>query len=155
VFAPCLHAATCPALAHEGDWCHEDLEIDLPAWLVAPARAAGLRWQGLTFSYLVLKNDVGPAAARRLRVISAPIVTKGKIEAFLCGDLGEAHGGGGRIRAVRLDRDRGGDNAAWDELMRGDVLEIEPPPAPASTGGSPRIAKTARVMRIDGGEPRR
>ncbi|MDB4992697.1 MAG: Methyltransferase [Myxococcaceae bacterium] len=155
VFAPCLHAATCPALAHEGDWCHEDLEIDLPPWLVAPARAAGLRWQGLTFSYLVLKHEAGPSTARRLRVISAPIVTKGKIEAFLCGDLGEAHGGGGRLRAVRLDRDRADDNAAWDALAKGDVLEIEPAPAPAATGGSPRIGKTARVMRIDVAERRK
>jgi hypothetical protein len=155
VFAPCLHAATCPALAHEGDWCHEDLEVDLPPWLVAPARAAGLRWQGLTFSYLVLKHEDGPATPRRLRVISAPIVSKGKIEAFLCGDLGDAHGGGGRIRAVRLDRDRADENAAWDDLARGDVLEIEPPPALAATGGSPRIAKGARVMRIDVREPRR
>ena len=33
LFAPCLHAASCPALAHPGDWCHEDLAVDLPAWL--------------------------------------------------------------------------------------------------------------------------
>ena len=25
IFAPCLHAAPCPALARESDWCHEDL----------------------------------------------------------------------------------------------------------------------------------
>ena len=29
VFAPCLHAAPCPALARETDWCHEDLDVDL------------------------------------------------------------------------------------------------------------------------------
>src|SRR5215472_6890137 len=57
VFAPCLHADRCPALTREGDWCHEDLDVDLPPWLVPVARAAGLRWQRLTFSYLVLRRD--------------------------------------------------------------------------------------------------
>src|SRR5258708_1037010 len=39
VLAPCTHAFPCPALATEGDWCHEDLSVDLPAWLVPVARA--------------------------------------------------------------------------------------------------------------------
>lgn len=165
-------------LANEGDWCHEDLAIDLPPWLVAVARAAGLRWQGLTFSYLVLQPALAPSSAtvaaadrtpaaseaapadaatgpRRLRVISGPIVSKGKIEAYLCGDFGPAHGGGGQVRAVRLDRDRGAESAAWDDIARGDVLAIDPAPAPAASGGSPRLGKEARVTRIDVGEPRR
>src|SRR5688500_10882299 len=54
VFAPCLHAEACPALVKEEDWCHEDVAVDLPKWLVPLARAAGLRFQGLTFSHLVL-----------------------------------------------------------------------------------------------------
>ena len=41
LFAPCLHRAACPALATKGDWCHEDLPLDLPEWLVPLARAAG------------------------------------------------------------------------------------------------------------------
>lgn len=57
VFAPCLHAEGCPMLATEGEWCHEDLPVDLPPWVVPLARAAGLRWQRLTFSYLVLRRD--------------------------------------------------------------------------------------------------
>ena len=44
-------------LATEGDWCHEDLPIDLPPWVAPLARAAGLRWQRLTFSYLALRRD--------------------------------------------------------------------------------------------------
>ena len=28
-------------LAREGDWCHEDLPVDLPPWLVPVARADG------------------------------------------------------------------------------------------------------------------
>src|SRR5579883_2748647 len=86
IFAPCLHAAGCPALAAETDWCHEDLPVDLPRWLAPVARAAGLRRQGLTYSYLVMRKDglrladvaaVGRRGAS-LRVVSEAFRTKGK-----------------------------------------------------------------------------
>jgi hypothetical protein len=137
VFAPCLHHAPCPALERETDWCHEDVPVDLPAWLVPVARAAGLRREGLTFSYLVLRKDgVRPGcavplapSATRLRVVSGAIASKGKIEAFLCGEL-ESAGRRvvGRARTMRLDRDASPANAAWDRLGRGDVLTIDPAP---------------------------
>ena len=133
VFAPCLHAAPCPALADEDAWCHEDLPVDLPPELVPLARAAGLRWQGLTFAYLVLRKDGrtlrGATLARAsVRVVSSPIDTKGKRELWLCGDFAQ----GGELvplrrKLARLDRDaaKGGD--AWTEAERGDVLATEPP----------------------------
>ena len=95
VFAPCLHAETCPALAVEGDWCHEDLDVDVPPWLVPVARAAGLRWEGLTFSYLVLRRDSRTLARAvseglsTVRVVSGMLRTKGKRELYLCGQLGD------------------------------------------------------------------
>lgn len=134
VFAPCLHAKSCPVLAGEGDWCHEDLPVDLPSWLVPLARAAGLRWQGLTFSYLVLRRDerrlvaeldhAGAAPRRHLRVISEVMRTKGKAEIFACTAEGE------RLRMRRLDRDATDEGpgaaatAAWSQLGRGDVVTI-------------------------------
>jgi hypothetical protein len=137
VFAPCLHHAPCPALERETDWCHEDVPVDLPAWLVPVARAAGLRREGLTFSYVVLRNDgvrLGGAlplapSATRLRVVSGAIPSKGKVEAFLCGEL-ESAGSRvvGRARTMRLDRDASLANAAWDHLGRGDVFSIDPAP---------------------------
>jgi hypothetical protein len=137
VFAPCLHGAPCPALAREADWCHEDLPVDVPPWLVPIARAAGLRREGLTFSYLVLRKDgarvadalQAPAGGARLRVVSDVLRTKGKREVFLCGELSS---GGlrvpGRARTMRLDRDAREGNAAWERLSRGDVLAIRPAP---------------------------
>ncbi|MFO0678127.1 MAG: small ribosomal subunit Rsm22 family protein [Polyangiaceae bacterium] len=92
VFAPCLHEGPCPMLANPDDWCHEDLDVDLPESVAPLARAAGLRFQGLTFSYLVLRRDGlssrNAAAAGALRVVSKPFVTKGKREAVLCGERG-------------------------------------------------------------------
>ncbi len=124
IFAPCLHAAPCPMLAREGDWCHEDLPIDLPPPVAALARAAGLRWQRVTFSYLVLRRDGATlrdavASPGALRVVSGPIDTKGKRELFLCGES--------LLRRIaRLDRDEPRDGA-WSNASRGDVLAFSPP----------------------------
>jgi len=142
VFAPCLHEAPCPALATHGDWCHEDRSIDLPDWLRPVARAAGLRWEGLTFSYLVLKKEdrrlirALPGGGVRLRVVSDRIVTKGKSEVLLCGEDGL------RPKVTRLDRSRSEANARWDRLHRGDLIAIDPPPAP-------RVESENRVLSID------
>jgi ribosomal protein RSM22 (predicted rRNA methylase) len=158
VFAPCLHAAPCPALARDSDWCHEDLPVDLPHWLAPVARAAGLRREGLTLSYLVLRKDgvrlidalAAPPDAVRLRIVSDPIRSKGKREMFVCGELA---GGStddlsraivpARVRATRLDRDTSSCNATWQELMRGDTVVIDP----ALGLHAPRIAAATKVYR--------
>jgi SAM-dependent methyltransferase len=159
VFAPCMHGGPCPVLAHESDWCHEDLPVDLPRWLVPVARAAGLRREGLTFSYLVVRKDGVrlaqsiPAAAVRLRVVSELIRTKGKREAFVCGELaadGEGRSVAARVRATRLDRSASAFNAPWAELRRGDVIGVDPA-LPLST---PRISSDSRVTPSDDTESR-
>jgi hypothetical protein len=143
VFAPCLHDAPCPALRRETDWCHEDLAVDLPAWLVPVSRVAGLRHEGLTFSYLVLCRDRGRLidgipknpGAGRLRVVSDVIRSKGKREVFMCGEFEngphEAHEGivCDRVRVMRLDRDEHAVNDAFSTLHRGDVVVVDPAPA--------------------------
>ncbi len=149
VFAPCVHEAPCPALAAEGAWCHEDLDVDLPPWLREVAALAGLRWQGLTFSYLVLRKDgrslreCAPSAAL-VRMVSEPIVTKGKREAFVCGDI---EAGGEllpmRVRIRRLDRHESATNRDWDLAARGDLLACEPP----LLRDRPTLARDASVRR--------
>lgn len=135
IFAPCLHSEACPMLARDEDWCSEDLPIDLPEWLAAIARGAGLRWQGSTFSYLVLRKDDLSLAAfskahdARFRVVSDRIETKGKTEFYLCGTT--KHGEEsrtGKIRVTRLDRHETPENHAWDDVARGSVIAIDPPP---------------------------
>jgi ribosomal protein RSM22 (predicted rRNA methylase) len=164
VVAPCLHAAACPMLATETDWCHEDLPVDLPAWLVPLARAAGLRWQGLTFSYLVLgapsanaplqTRSEGPQ--RRFRAVSDLLRSKGKVELDAC----DEHGVLQRIR--RLDRDAGSEQGlAFDKLRRGDVVTLtalgesrgggEGEAQPVDDRG--RLARDTHVA-VDGGSSR-
>lgn len=145
VFAPCLHDAACPMLVRDRDWCHEDLPIDLPNWLVAIARQAGLRWQGLTLSYLVLRRDdqtlasaLGYQPARAsdqlVRLVSGIKRTKGRREVDLCGYAPESSEGSGAVmpteallRVDRLDRARSEPNAAFDDACRGDVWRVRPP----------------------------
>lgn len=143
VHAPCLHSKPCPALAAEGDWCHEDLaDIDLPDWVTPIARAAGLRWQGLTFSYLVLRKDPKhrpPAIGIRFRVTSDLLRSKGKVELYACCESGE------RPRIRRLERE----GSELDELERGDVVTLSTtaadgaPAAPIDDRG--RIAKHVAI----------
>jgi hypothetical protein len=76
-------------------------------------------------------------------MVSEPIVTKGKREAFVCGELErEGQPVVGRVRARRLDRDETPENRSWDEARRGHVLSIEPRLAI----DAPRIGPGARVV---------
>jgi len=85
-------------------------------------RRIGLRKDALKFSYLVLRKDgrsladvCGPDA---FRVVSEPLVSKGKRELYLCGREG-------RRRAMRLDKDAAPGNRPFDQLLRGDVVRCE------------------------------
>ena len=122
VFAPCLHARPCPTLLVPDAWCHEDLAVDLPSWVVPLARAAGLRWQGLTFSYLVLRRDgntMSAAAPYRFRAVSELLRSKGKAELFVCTEQGN------RERIRRLERDDGKEHGVlFETLRRGDVVGL-------------------------------
>lgn len=144
IFAPCLHNLACPMMANEHDWCHEDLAIDLPDWLIPIARSAGLRYQGLTFSYLVLRRDrrtlrtLVPSA--EWRAVDLPKKTKGKLEIKLCGESSTPS----LLRAMRLDRERSESNEEWGKVQRGDLLQISPPPA---TSG--RLSPDALVERVE------
>lgn len=132
VLAPCLHHGQCPLLVREGDWCHEDVPVDLPDFLVPIAKKAGLRWEGLTFSYLIV-SPRPPRLADRLptepreRVVSSLLITKGKREVIVCGDPlrddpENPHG----ARIGRLDRARTEHNETFDTLGRGDIITVGP-----------------------------
>jgi ribosomal protein RSM22 (predicted rRNA methylase) len=161
VFAPCLHAERCPVLLTEGDWCHEDLPVDLPTWLVPLARAAGLRFQRLTFTYLVLRRDgqrlvaqldharAGATPQVHLRVISELMRSKGKAEVFGCTS------DGARLRLRRLDRDAVDEgpgaaaSAAWAAVGRGDVLTVHAGSGDDADGAKDAAAAAEKAAPID------
>jgi SAM-dependent methyltransferase len=164
--APCLHREACPLLGRDGDWCHEDLAVDLPTRLQPVAKAAGLRWQGLTFSYLVVGPGGASAASaassaatleaqlrsrgagRIERAVSEPLVSKGKRELVLCGDpLREdadptygAHG----LKVGRLDREASDTNEPFADAARGDVIALHDP-----LDEKGRVHRDHRVERVE------
>ena len=145
VFAPCLRrSAPCPMLASERDWCHEERPAELPERTRLIARISGVRRESLKWSYLTLRRDgrslrdAHPAATER--VVSTRLVSKGREEAFVCGEHG-------RLRVLRNRRDRSEANAGFDEVERGALLCCEPPLDPAR----PRVGAETRVVRWDPG----
>lgn len=144
LFAPCLHSDACPALLLETDWCHEDRPVDLPEYLVPVAKNAGLRWEGLTFSFLVLRLEEGsaarllPAGTLRKRVVSDVRKTKGKNEVSLCGDV---EGDQRRLRYLRLDREATPENEAFVQARRGDLVAL--------SGDRSRAGRIGPETRVD------
>ncbi len=114
---PCTHRAACPLLARERDWCHAELPLALPDALVPVAREAGLRFEGLSYAALALRN--GPHGQRDPRLatlVGGPIRTKGKVELHLC------HTGG----MTRVDwLSRHGEPPA--EMQRGGCVRADRP----------------------------
>lgn len=121
VVAPCAHDGPCPLLRRDADWCHDDVPVDLPPWLQPVARAARLRWQGLTYARLVLAP--APVPRPTFRVVAGPRDSRGRKERLLCGELD----GASLTWVDRLDKHASAENAAFAALSRGDGVELEPP----------------------------
>ncbi len=122
IYAPCLCHRTCAALANPRDWCHEDLPWNPPVVIEELDRLTGLRKDSLKFSYLVVRKDRRSLAnvhdENCFRIVSEPLVTKGKIDFFLCGH--EC-----RRLATRLDKDETPLNDTFRMLRRGDVARFD------------------------------
>jgi SAM-dependent methyltransferase len=135
VLAPCLFQGPCPALARDRDWCHASAP-----WTAdqAGSRAGQSR---VDHSYLVLARAGEASRERRLfRVVSDPIVEKGRLRLWGCGPAG-------RHPLVRLDRDRTPTNQGFDEAARGDLLIAADT---ERAGDGLRIVSTSRVERRRG-----
>lgn len=152
VFAPCTHAKPCPLLARKRDWCHERQPDALPKRLRPIAAQAGLRDEGLTYSYLTLTrrarnigelaqtNDGDGRSPRALRGVSGPLTSKGKVELDVCGE-------GGLQRLMQLQRKPVAPEEDLTLLGRGTVLSL------AEEAGQPPSVQAPR-RRLQGGELR-
>ena len=125
VYSPCLMNENCPALVNPKDWCHEDVPWEPPAVIQDIDELAGLRKDSLKFSYMVVRKDGLSLAdvygADAFRVVSEPLVSKGKIEFYLCGK-------GGRRLTMRLDKDKSPANDDHARLRQGNRAVFHPPP---------------------------
>jgi hypothetical protein len=112
VIAPCLWQGPCPALARERDWCHDAAPAE-------PTSVGGKRSARVDFSYLALRREPAPANddLTLFRIVSDPLVEKGRLRLFGCGPAG-------RNALVRLDRHHSLANQAFDDLARGDLAHI-------------------------------
>ncbi len=122
LYAPCLCHAACPALANPKDWCHEDLPWDEPELIQELDKLTGLRKDSLKFSCLVVRKDgkslLDLYGENAFRVVSEPLVSKGKIEFYICGEAG-------RKLITRQDKDETQGNDVFGTLRRGDVVGFE------------------------------
>ncbi|MEZ4403441.1 MAG: small ribosomal subunit Rsm22 family protein [Kofleriaceae bacterium] len=138
VLAPCTRrAAPCPALADERDWCHDHRPAELPPRTRQLATVTGLRDGDAKLAFLALaRPGAAPPPPPAWRVIDDPRGQKGKHELTACGAPGWVP-----VRLLR--RHRSLDNRGFERCRRGDLLAIEPPPAPDATPAD--LTSTTRV----------
>ncbi len=139
---PCPHAAPCPALARARDFCHEARHVALPEWFGPLAAKAGLSDTRMRFSYLVYQGKRDEPQRPPLRIISHPIVDKGRLRYFACG-------AGGLVELMRQDKHRNAHNAAFDTLGRGALVRVESASAqPATAANAPQRLKLGPEDRL-------
>ncbi len=122
IYSPCLINKDCPVLENPKDWCHEDIPWNPPELIKSIDALTGLRKDSVKFSYLVIRKDTLSLTdihgEHSVRVVSEPLISKGKIEFYVCGSMG-------RRLIVRLDKDRSGLNKAFEEMKRGDIVILK------------------------------
>ena len=121
IYSPCLIDEPCPALLNPKDWCHEDIPWIPPVIIKELDKLTGLRKDSLKFSYLVLRKDklslTDVLEKNSYRIVSEPLVSKGKLEFYICGI-------GGRRLITMLDKDKTPSNMQFQKLQRGDIVSF-------------------------------
>jgi ribosomal protein RSM22 (predicted rRNA methylase) len=124
IYSPCLSNAPCGALDSAKDWCHEADEWEAPEIVSKLDRLTGFNKSRLNYSYLVLRKDglslsdiFMKSKGEALKVVSDLMKEKGKLKLFVCGKKG-------RTLLERLDRDRSESNMVFENLKRGEIVEV-------------------------------
>ena len=122
VLAPCLNESPCPMLAaNERDWCHFYVEWDCPKLIERIDCLTGLDHRYIKMAYLMLAREGsgnGGRVSKEFRVVSSPLVSKGKRELLLCGSDGKL------VRAMRQDKHASEANRGFELARRGDVVSF-------------------------------
>ena len=138
VVAPCFWTGACPALANPRDWCHDAVADGAHGG----DGAAGNR--RVDFSYLVLRDRWKRIPGQlRYRVVSDPLPEKGRLKLYACGPTG-------RDPFIRLDRHESPANAAFADLVRGDIARIS---NPTEAKDGMRVEAQTAVTRLSSPRP--
>lgn len=141
VVAPCPHQHACPMLATPKHWCHEVRRLPVAPMVDAVQRLTKRRDERTKYSFTVLAPGLAPTTATTSisvdvshgqgghptaepsmplegRIVSDPIVTRGKTERVICTT------GGALVQLRLLDRERTEANGALATLERGRLVTI-------------------------------
>jgi len=121
VIAPCLHRQGCPMRKQNGrDWCHFYLEWERPEIIKQLDELTGLDRRHLKMAYFIFVSALRSRVpgVSQYRVVSSPLISKGKRELILCSRDGELK------RIMRVDRDASEENAHFESAMRGDIVKM-------------------------------
>lgn len=118
VIAPCLHQKNCPMLkANRRDWCHFYIEWKCPQLIRKVDAQVGNRHDYLKMAYMIFGNRPrGNDGEKIWRVVSSPLISKGKREFLLCGNNGHLE------KVARLNKHKSPENSAFDGMKRGDIV---------------------------------
>lgn len=142
IVGPCTGLGACPLLQRPRDWCHEDLDVDLPDSLQPIARKAGLRYQGLSFSYLTLTRKT-VATEPFSRVVGGPIESKGQTEWHLCHPNADTRTLS--LVTLRLNRREREDHPLAHDLRRGGEVTFQ---ANDASLAAQRLGRDATLERV-------
>ena len=123
ISAPCLHQKNCPMLAaNPRDWCHFYIDWKCPQIIRQVDQLIGNKHDYLKMAYMILAISTPPQPSPykwegAWRVVSSPLMSKGKREVILCGDCGFLK------KIDRLNKDRSDTNKSFDHIRRGDIIE--------------------------------
>ena len=142
LYAPCLTEGPCPALIRPKDWCHADVPWEPPELVRDIDRLTGLRKDSLKFSYMIFQKERASLTdlyGDSFRVVSEPLVSKGKMEFYVCGREG-------RRLVTRLNKDHSVSNEPFEKLKRWDIVQFT---GIADEAGRLRILKEPEVILLN------
>ena len=141
IVAPCVRQGPCPALVLERDWCHAGIRFQAPAVLQSIGRGVGIDATDLRFTYLLFQKDdapMGHPGDEPFRVVSDPMVEKGRLKLWICGERG-------RVLLDRQDKHRRPGNEVFDSLGRDDLIVVKGAEEKAQ---SLRVGEETEVRRL-------
>jgi ribosomal protein RSM22 (predicted rRNA methylase) len=146
LIAPCPGGFPCPALARKEDWCYAEIPWTPPSIIDEIDASTGFDKRSLKFTYFLLKKDSDAIAepgdssedGNWLRAVSSPIRSKGKMEAFLCGESV-------KVKISMEMRHKSELNLDFDDLRRYDRVKLK---NTVSRGSITKLDKNSSFIRL-------